>query len=212
MKKPRRAVSIARGGACRLGRSSGLEDEAGLLVVVGAGRVAGLGVPEARTDVVGAHAEAQIEDQPGLVRGHGDGLVHDHQAPDTRRFLDPAAVLAQLLGQQAGDFGVGLGEVALHGFLREAVEGALFVAERGALEDGELGRDAAGRHELLGGQELERSSQEVKAMVLQSFDPSGTRRSVARHLDDDDSVFLLPGHVDLRLLAHGHPPLLQVFR
>jgi hypothetical protein len=134
-----------------------------------------------------AHAEPAtvVVQQARIADGVVDGFVHGNNVPQTHGF---DLTIRKFLTDEAGQFGVRLGELALFGLGANLLRAPVVILKEHALENGDFGRHATRRLEvrrmeyLLG----------VVSDVETALDPVLTGRAVARDREVDDAVPFAP--------------------
>ncbi len=154
--------------------------------------------PAARLAVARAQPATTIVtvrvEQGRSATGILDGFVHGNDPPKTHR-LD--LLVRKHFTDKAGDFGVRGFELALG---RECTnllgDPIVIILEEHALEDGDFGRHARGRLEVLGPEHALGVISDAEAFLLEARDPFLAGRSIALDREVDDTVLLAPGTLE----------------
>ncbi|TSC69125.1 MAG: hypothetical protein G01um101456_324 [Parcubacteria group bacterium Gr01-1014_56] len=127
--------------------------------------------------------------QVRIAVGVVDGFVHGNDVPQTHGF---DLLVRELLTDEAGQFGVRLREVSARGLGANLLRDPIVVLEEHALENGDFGRHAVGRLEVLRTKHLLGVVAHAEALALEPGDPVLAGRAVAGDREVDDAVFLAP--------------------
>lgn len=139
---------------------------------------------EPATNAAKARAK-QVRIAVGVV----DGFVHGNDVPQTHRF---DLLIRELLTDEAGQFGVRLGQLALVSLGADLLRDPVVVLEEHALENGDFGRHAARRLEVRRTEHLLGIVSDAETVAFQTLDPVLAGRAVGGDAEVDDAVFLTP--------------------
>ena len=139
---------------------------------------------EPATNAVTVHVQ-----QDRIAGGVVDGFAHDNDTDQTH-LLD--LLIRELLADEAGQFGVRLGELALVGLGVDILRDPVLVLEGHALENRDFGRHAARRLEVRRTEHLLGVLAHAEFFAFESGDPVLAGRTVASDREVDDAVFLVP--------------------
>lgn len=127
----------------------------------------------------------QVRTAAGVV----DGFVKGNDVPQTH-LLD--FLVRELLTDEAGQFGVRLGQLALIGLGTDLLRGPVVVLEEHALENGDFGRHATRRLEVQRTEHLLGVVTHAQALAFEPGDPVLAGRAVRGDREVDDAVLLAP--------------------
>lgn len=129
-----------------------------------------------------------------ITAGVLDELVHGND-PHQPHGLD--LLVRKLVADQAGNLGVGGGQLALASLSTDLLGDAVTIVEEHALQDSNVVGDAGSRLEILGAEELLGVIADAISLGLQVGDPLGTGLAVRGDSEIDDAVLLAPGAVGI---------------
>jgi len=119
-----------------------------------------------------------------------DGFVHCNDPPKTHGLN---LLVRELLTDQAGDFGVGLGQVAAVGLGTNLLRGAVVVLEEHALENGDFGGHAGSRLEVRRAEHALGVVAQTETLLFQTPDPFLAGRAVRSDAEVDYPILFPPG-------------------
>ena len=131
---------------------------------------------------------ARVE-QVRTAVGVAHGFVDSNDAPQPHRF---DLLVRELLADEARQFGVQLGKLALVGLGADLLRDPVVVLEEHALEDGDFGRHAGRRLEGRRSEHLLGVVSDAETVAFQTLDPVLAGRAVGSDREVDDAVFLAP--------------------